>query len=391
MTIYNESVNDAIVFVELKLDYGDIRKSISESIGVTDVVADSHEYSDTATDTITISEVIQAELDGASDSIGLTDEATATTEFNVVATDSVVMAEANTDLWIFNTSSEDELEATVEVFDVDTLTYSTIDVGLRDEASSSGFESVSISEVIPFTELANGWVIPAAGATETASDTLSFTESARFTNETKAKDHLGLSDEATAVISRKADDDLGFTDSATSVVEYNDLQASDSLGLSESNNVLLVEFQVTCRPEFTYSPYVDAYTAEHGTTGFRLQYPATGTVTDELVLKNPNFGNKDRITPNRINNQSRNGELIIFADPAWGDPIESLLYSFSVLTEAEATALSTWFDTYLGQEIRLIDQENRLWRGFMTEVNDPIVHDRRKSYTASFEFEGSKV
>jgi len=372
MSIFDEASTDALALTGEALAVGSI-------------------YSVDATDTISLSELIHDVMIESSDTLSLTDTATVIKEIVVQAADAITLTDLYTDVWVWNTNWTDELEVTEEQFDPDTLTYTDVDIGLREEALAGGFVSVSTSDNIPFVETNNRWIIPAAGATEAAVDTLSLTERALEPVEAKAKDSLGLSDVATASVSQPSDDSIEFTDVATSVVDYNDLQASDTLSLTEANNPLLIEFQPTCRPEFTYSEYIDPYTAEHGTTGFRLQYPATGTVTDELILRNPNFGNKDRITPNRVNNQSRGGDLIIYADPLWGDPVEALLYSFSVLTAVEAAALATWFDTYLGQEIRLIDQENRLWRGFMTQVTDPIVHDRRKSYTASFEFEGSKV
>jgi hypothetical protein len=377
MSIFDEAAVDALSISEIA--------SAASSI-----------YNVALTDTLTISEEYFAIQFEASDTLSITDEATVDVEFNVAATDALTLTDLYTDVWVWNTDAADDLEMTVEQFIPETLTYETIDVGLRDEANAGGFVSLAISDVLSLTELANGWIIPAAGATETATDTLTFTESPRFTVEDRASDYLGLVDEATAIISRPADDTLDFTDSATSVVDYNDMQAADTLNLSESVNVILVEFQVTCRPEFTYSPYIDPYQTEYvpadpNDIGFRLYYPATGAITDKLFLPNPNFGNKDRVTPRRVNNQTRGGDLIIFNDPAWGDPIETLLFSFSVLTAAQVAELQTWYDTYLGQEIRLVDQEDRIWRGMLTVVTDPMVHDRRKSYTASFEFEGAKV
>jgi hypothetical protein len=364
----------------------------TEALGLTEAaIAAGSIYTVDATDTLTLTDEWLAISFEATDSLGLSDAATVLQDIGVAGDDTLVLAELYPDVWVWNTSHIDTLELTVETFDPATLEYTEVDVGLREEALAGGFVSVSTSDNIPFVESATRWVLPVAGFDEAAIDTLSLTEKAVEPIELKVSEGIGLTDSASAEISRPATDDLGFTDTASSVVDYNDLQASDSLGLSEFNNPLLIQIQVTCRPEFTYSPYIDPYTAEHGTTGFRLQYPATGGVTDELVLRNPNFGNKDRVAPQRANNLSRGGDLIIFSDPVWGDPVESLLYSFSVLTEVEALALQTWFDNYLGQEIRLIDQENRLWRGVILEVTDPIVQDRRKSWTASFEFEGAKV
>jgi len=62
------------------------------------------------------------------------------------------------------------------------------------------------------------------------------------------------------------------------------------------------------------------------------------------------------------------------------------------LSNTQAQGLLTFMDTYLGQEIRLIDWEDRVWVGVITNPSDPIVQDGPGcQMTASFEFEGTKV
>jgi hypothetical protein len=49
-------------------------------------------------------------------------------------------------------------------------------------------------------------------------------------------------------------------------------------------------------------------------------------------------------------------------------------------------------EEHIGEDIKLIDWENRLWAGVLSNIQDPIVQDGRGcQYTASFEFEGTKV
>jgi hypothetical protein len=120
---------------------------------------------------------------------------------------------------------------------------------------------------------------------------------------------------------------------------------------------------------------------------FQLVYPAAGDVTDSVSLRAPNLGNRDRLSFNRIQRETRGGTLIVFADPQW-PKVQTLVLSFSGLYRVEARALLKFMEDHLGEEIGLIDWEHRYWKGVIVTTNDPIVEDARDSYTASFEFDG---
>ena len=120
---------------------------------------------------------------------------------------------------------------------------------------------------------------------------------------------------------------------------------------------------------------------------FQLVYPSEGAVTDSVTLRAPNLGNKDRLSFNRVLRETRGGTLIVYADPIW-PKIQTLVLSFSALTRGEAQALLTFLDAYLGQEVGLIDWEQRYWRGVVMTPDDPITEDSFNSYSASFQFEG---
>jgi hypothetical protein len=108
---------------------------------------------------------------------------------------------------------------------------------------------------------------------------------------------------------------------------------------------------------------------------------------DSVTLRNPELGNKDRLKFNRINRETRGGTLIVFADPMW-PKVESLVLRFAGLKKAQADALLTFMQNHLGEEVGLLDWEQRYWRGVIVNPNDPVVEDSRGSYSASFEFEG---
>jgi len=120
---------------------------------------------------------------------------------------------------------------------------------------------------------------------------------------------------------------------------------------------------------------------------FALIYPATGSPTDTLELRPPELGNKDRLSFDRINRESRGGTLTVYADTIW-PKVQTLALSFSALTRTQALALVQFMRDYLGLEIKLSDWEQRVWKGIITMPNEPVVQDGKDSFSASFEFEG---
>jgi len=126
------------------------------------------------------------------------------------------------------------------------------------------------------------------------------------------------------------------------------------------------------------------------TVSFQLVYPATGPVTDSVTLRSPNFGNKDRLSFNRVLRETRGGTLIVFADSIW-PKVQTLVLNFSGLRTDQAQQLLAFLDTHLGEEVGVYDWEHRYWTGVITTPTDPVVQDGRDSFSASFEFEGELV
>ena len=121
-----------------------------------------------------------------------------------------------------------------------------------------------------------------------------------------------------------------------------------------------------------------------------MVYPASGTVTDSVTLRAPNFGNKDRLGFNRVLRETRGGTLIVFADPIW-PKIQTLVLNFSGLTSDQAQQLLAFLDAHLGEEVGVYDWEHRYWTGVITTPTEPVVQDGKDSFSASFEFEGELV
>lgn len=120
---------------------------------------------------------------------------------------------------------------------------------------------------------------------------------------------------------------------------------------------------------------------------FQFVWPSIGTVTDSVMLRSPEFGNKDRLTFNRINRETRGGTLIIFANTIW-PKIQTLSLTFTGLRKIVVDDLFNFLHDHLGVEIGLIDWESRYWRGVITTPDNPITEDSFDNYTVNLEFEG---
>jgi len=120
---------------------------------------------------------------------------------------------------------------------------------------------------------------------------------------------------------------------------------------------------------------------------FMLSYPVTGGNSDTVTLRAPNFGNIDRASMDRVNRETRGGNLVIFADPDW-PKIQHVSVTFSGLTQAEVIDLQQFIADYLGEEVRITDWEGREWSAVITTPNDPATNDGQDNWNVGFEFEG---
>lgn len=126
-----------------------------------------------------------------------------------------------------------------------------------------------------------------------------------------------------------------------------------------------------------------------GRTNLTLTYPyVTPTMTVEL--RNPDFGNKDRLNFNRINRQTRGGTLIVFSDPKWPKS-QTLSLQVSGLKAQQCDDLLQFIAASLGKEIGLLDYENRQWRGIIANPDSPITHVNRTDRSVTIEFQGELV
>ncbi len=172
------------------------------------------------------------------------------------------------------------------------------------------------------------------------------------------------------------------------------LPVNESLGLVESGTYQLVgpgcllrfykpmvgfSSDATITPPTTIIPTL-------GTALLTLTYPyVTPTLT--VVLRNPEFGNKDNLTFTRVNRQTRGGTLVVFADAFW-PKVQLLHIEIRCLKSQQVEDLLNFFTQSLGKEVGLLDHENRQWHGIITDPDAAVSNPGRGDYSVTFEFEG---
>ena len=329
--------------------------------------------------------------------IALSDEATGRhSHFRSSALSTIAVAHSAVAKGVFLRDGESVLQTITEEYDPELDEIVTTIVGLQDAATCTVITSRAGRSVIPLRHTAGAVRVKPTAISVSAESVLELTDQLWDNEVGEAFNTLTLSQTATVLRSNPTGSVIELTDTAgVSVVRKR--SASSVIELKQSVSFSIVRADVL----YKYHPYVgegatDAPTPPPATLAgpragvtdpFKLVYPATGTVTDSLVIRAPNLGNKDRLVFNRISRETRGGTLIVYADPIW-PKIQTLALNFSGLTEDEKDDLLEFFDSHLGQEIGLLDWEHRYWKGVIMTPDDPIVQDTRDTYSASFEFEG---
>lgn len=179
--------------------------------------------------------------------------------------------------------------------------------------------------------------------------------------------------------------------------------ASDDIVLYEAASYILnADCPTCCDVTENYSPFVGSSSDPNAppppsptvptltpASEITLSHPFNSP-TLSLTMRRPLFGNRDRLTNQRINRESRGGTLIVYADPQW-PKVHTLVWEFSVLSEDSAQDYLNFLAATLGKEIRLVDHESRHWRGVLIQPDEPITRNKRCDLSASLIFEGELV
>lgn len=124
---------------------------------------------------------------------------------------------------------------------------------------------------------------------------------------------------------------------------------------------------------------------------FTLKYPAVGSTTDSVVLRNPEIGDLQRINGEGIVRRTRGGDLKVYRDNNWPQG-QVNVYEFTRLTSAQKSSLLSFLEDYAGLEIGIEDHHEQNWTGIIISNPTEIINVRGNcSIDASFEFLGEKV
>jgi len=268
--------------------------------------------------------------------------------------------------------------------ELDPETLEIIEVGLSQNVGLGLTVSKSIVDSIPLTQDADGVRYDADAEILTADSTISLAHSSLIVEEPLGDSVITVTDSADVMVVKPLYSTLELTHEASVSGTWarsaeSEIELTQSVGMVyiPGGGVKLCESDIDLD-----GPYTGV------TSPFALIYPATGGATDTVELKAPNLGNRDRLSFDKINEETRGGTLIVFADPIW-PKVQTLALTFSGLTSAEGQELLRFMQEHLGEEIRLSDWEQRVWRGIITTPNEPLVQDGPGcQFTASFEFEG---
>jgi len=117
----------------------------------------------------------------------------------------------------------------------------------------------------------------------------------------------------------------------------------------------------------------------------QLSYPFNAP-TLIIELRNPEFNNQEMFTHQRINRKTRGGKLDIYRDESWPS-IQKLDYKIGTLTDVQRVALLNFLDVTLGQEIRIIDFESRVWKALILTPASELADAGPDKHYVTLQFE----
>ena len=378
-TVHVASVTDSLSFVDTNKAFDCVR---ALSIGLPDAIFISDEF---------LSGRIRASK--IADSLTIADAYQGGGLRNVTVADGLAFSESLSTNKRYNVAVADVFQSIEQTLDSTGTSLVEQVVGLDDQFSVARFTTFAVVEQLVLTDRFPVSRIKADAKSAVLSDNLTISDEFSRTREGVGVDLLNPTDEYDCELVKCFVEALELAD-GFAVNLRGTRPLSDEVNVAESffglveTSVNLSQYHPFVDPSASGTPpVVLAGPVVGAPTPFQLVYPASGTVVDSVTLRAPNLGNKDRLSFNRVLRETRGGTLIVYADPIW-PKTQTLALTFSGLYPAEAQALLSFFEKYLGQEIGLYDWEQRYWRGIVMTPDEPVVEDTRGRFSASFQFEG---
>lgn len=363
---YDESVTSTITFTDVANT--EFFESVITPLGLTDVA--NTEFFESVEDTLSLSD----DAEGNSTHQSVTD--------TLAISDAVVL---NTEYHRSVSQSLDLVETINEIGPVYVTVHHAL--GLQSIPASGSPKRVQLEDFLQLVETLGRAIEVEVTTTITLTDS-----GARFLG---GHDQLNLVQTVSAGKGHDVTDDL----SLESVVDYDAVlnrTIPQDLGINHAVTYILIS---SCT-ESNYSPFVGEETDENfpppsttvptlGTATLTLTYPFVSPTTT-LVLRNPEFDDRDGLSFARVNRLTQGGTLVIYSDPIWSKQ-RVLQVTIKALKKAKAEELLDFLGDSLGKEVGLLDHMNQQWRGLITKPDNPVSEDERGAYTVSLEFEGEIV
>ena len=327
------------------------------------------------------------ELDAESWLEDLDQSASTVNVFNRTAASTIELSQSHIVARPWYLSAESVLQETHQEFIPGTIEIIEVTTGLDSSASVITVLNRAASSTLAVGQQAGFSFEEPGGIFVSAVNTLDLDQNAWITQLGQAASALSLTQSATVQKGPQLGSQLDLGQAAGVTVVRN--RAVDSeMGLEQAATYILVKHGAVELFDYAPAGLPPLQGPFPGVTSpFSLIYPAEGSPTDTIELRPPDFGNKDRLSFDRINRESRGGTLTIFADPNW-PKVQTLALTFPSLRRTEACELIRFIREHLGLEIKLSDWEQRVWKGVITTPDEPVIQDGKDQFSAGFEFEG---
>jgi len=106
-----------------------------------------------------------------------------------------------------------------------------------------------------------------------------------------------------------------------------------------------------------------------------------------LTLKNPEYGDTEQVVKKKIVNDTRGLVAKVYRRDIW-PAYRRLVYEFQGLCEDKVQPILDFVRQTQGLEIELLDYNDRIWTGVISNPDLEIRQDNHDNYNTTIEFEG---
>lgn len=359
-------------------DAVEIEREANDTLTISETVTNNLLYSRIVNDTISLSEPLVVNKSNylvLNDTLVLNENVVATNNLQVV-TDTITLNDAATVFVSHNEAITDtiSLNETTAV-GLETNKTATDTINLVETVLLNSVRQQIVSDTINLNE---NVALKRAIAVPTVTDTITIQEHVSTIPQQDVVDTILFTETVTFIVSKHAQDTLVLTEAVIAAGTYN-RSVTDTLSLGES---LIGKVFKYCNADFNPSPGLGI---RNQTT---FSYPYTSP-TIIVNLRNPNFDNVHRQDMNSVVRRTRGGKQVNFREATWLK-FDYLQLQFEGLSRAQADSLIELLEVSAADELKLIDWENRTWKGFIISDPNEVIEgiDDGCHYTASLKFEG---